>query len=105
VAVRLLDPRVLAQVPEGHNCSGAQAAAAPRFEHVWERASNISHLPFGPRQQQLRMLWKEMLADGEVAAAFGVEPLCAYARCPHSIHPTMHVDNIISVSRHRSLKP
>jgi hypothetical protein len=37
VAVRLLDPKVLARVPEGHNYSDS-AAAAGRFDHIWELA-------------------------------------------------------------------
>jgi hypothetical protein len=73
VAVRLLDPRVLARVPEGHNCSDPDAAA--RFEHVWERAINQSHAPFRERRLQLGTLWKEMLLGGVVTAAYGVEPL------------------------------
>ena len=77
VAVRLLDPRVLARVPEGHNCS-IPSVVAQKFEHVWELTRNLSHLPFGTRQLHLRSFWKDILLDGDVVAAFGVEPLCAH---------------------------
>ena len=77
VAVRLLDPKVLAQVAEGHNCSNAPAAAT--FERIWETASNVTSnisLGFGARQTRLRALWRELLQGEAVVNAFGVEPLC-----------------------------
>ena len=77
VAVRLLDPKVLAQVAEGHNCSNAPTAAT--FERIWETASNVTSnisLGFGARQTRLRALWRELLQGEAVVNAFGVEPLC-----------------------------
>ena len=79
VAQRILDPKVLTKVPEGHNSSAdlGFAAAATDFAATWQSAHGVwstPSLPFTRRTALLDKLWAKLA--GQVArSGLAVEPL------------------------------
>ena len=88
VAMRFLDPAVLAKVPEGHNSTGGATfeAAAHSFESWWATAKATAQpsLPFPSRLILLTSMWEKMSAALK-SSPLAVEPLfggaCASQAC------------------------
>jgi hypothetical protein len=86
VAVRLVDPVVLRQVPEGHNFTGTNGTTAKHFESIWRAAATamaFNH-SFAIRMTAAKSLWPALLSskgDGvqDVVITLGVEPIYAGA--------------------------
>ena len=89
VARRVLDPAVLARVPEGHNCTGgadkAFQLASRGFERAWASvaARHVDAAPFPHQRLELMdAYWANITAvegGGESHSPLGVEPMFAGA--------------------------